>query len=36
MVVKGLMGIANGVNPRILEQALNAELPPSEREEAAA
>ncbi|MFT4703093.1 MAG: chemotaxis protein MotA [Bradymonadia bacterium] len=36
MVVKGLMGIANGVNPRILEQALNAELPPSQREDAAA
>lgn len=33
LVVKGLMGIANGVNPRILEQALNAELAPGDRAE---
>lgn len=34
LVVKGIMGIANGVNPRILEQALNAELAPGERSSA--
>jgi chemotaxis protein MotA len=31
LVVKGLMGIARGENPRILAQQLEVELPPSQR-----
>jgi chemotaxis protein MotA len=35
LVVKGVLGIARGENPRILEQQLQAELSPAIREEAA-
>jgi chemotaxis protein MotA len=35
LVVKGVLGIANGENPRILEQQLQAELSPAIRQEAA-
>ncbi len=32
LTLKGVMGIANGENPRLLVQALQAELPPSARQ----